>query len=658
MITKILIANRGEIACRIIKTARQMGIETVSIASTPDTNARHTQLADHVVMIGGDSAVTSYLDQDKVIKAAKDTGADAIHPGYGFLSENPEFVDAVEAAGLIFIGPTSDAIRAMGLKDKAKQLMAKAGVPVIPGYDGTSQEERTLKTAADDIGYPVMIKARAGGGGKGMRRVDDRAGFVEALNTTKREAAASFGDDYVLIEKCITAPRHIEVQVFADTHGNTVHLFERDCTLQRRHQKVIEEAPAPGMTEEMRLAMTDAAIKAATAIGYRGAGTVEFIVDGAAGIDFWFMEMNTRLQVEHPVTEEVTGFDLVAWQILVASGAPLPAQQDDITLRGHAIETRIYAEDAAAGFLPAPGPITKAVFPDGIRVDHGINDQDQISPYYDPLIAKMITVAATRDAALDLMVEGLANTHLMGTITNTSFLAALATDSDVHNMSIDTTWIDRHQTRLIDSIAPSDAELALLTLAHYAADGGFSDHGHGWCMRGWRMWGEGTSLIKFEIGNTQHERKVVRKSHDECVIQGSSGDIIFSHISIDGNKLNINMQGSAYQISYIDHHGQISVNAHHRGHRIMRIDPLTVSSETTTGDTVTAPMTGIITVLECVAGDHVKLGDVLARIEAMKMEHALTAPCDGVVASIAYNIGDSIADGAVLISMTPDGDEA
>jgi len=430
MIKSILIANRGEIACRIIKTAQDMGIKTVAIASRPDAGARHTKRADHVVMIGGDSAATSYLDQDKVIKAALESGADAIHPGYGFLSENPEFVDAVEKAGLTFIGPTADAIRKMGLKDKAKQLMSAAGVPVVPGYDEADQSDEVLKKAADDIGYPVMIKARAGGGGKGMRRVDDESGFIDALQSTRREAAASFGDDHVLIEKCITAPRHIEVQVFADTHGNIVHLFERDCTLQRRHQKVIEEAPAPGMNEETRQAMTDAAVKAAAAISYRGAGTVEFIVDGSDGLKpdgFWFMEMNTRLQVEHPVTEMITGFDLVRWQILVASGEKLPVQQDEINICGHAVEARVYAEDAAAGFLPAPGKISKAVFPESGRIDHGINDVDMISPFYDPMIAKVITAAPSRDEAMDDLVSALSQTHLMGTVTKYQLSECIST---------------------------------------------------------------------------------------------------------------------------------------------------------------------------------------------------------------------------------------
>ena len=652
MIKTILIANRGEIACRIIKTARDMGIKTVAIASRPDAMARHTKLADHVVMIGGDSAATSYLDQDKVIKAALESGADAIHPGYGFLSENPEFVDAVEKAGLTFIGPTSDAIRKMGLKDKAKQLMSAAGVPVVPGYDEADQSDEVLKKAADDIGYPVMIKARAGGGGKGMRRVDEKDGFIDALQSTRREAAASFGDEHVLIEKCITAPRHIEVQVFADTHGNIVHLFERDCTLQRRHQKVIEEAPAPGMNEKTRQAMTDAAVKAAAAISYRGAGTVEFIVDGSDGLKpdgFWFMEMNTRLQVEHPVTEMITGFDLVRWQILVASGERLPVQQDEINICGHAVEARVYAEDAAAGFLPAPGKITKAVFPESGRIDHGINDVDMISPFYDPMIAKVITAAPSRDEALDDLVSALSQTHLMGTVTNISFLNALALLEDVRKMAIDTTWIDRNLNGLVTAMSADEDAIAMIALCHFAADGGFEPNSG----EGWRMWGHGTSRVQFMMGDETITRKIIRMSGDAIDVEGGSAAVTFAAITHDAGCVEMTTANGRAVLHYIDHEGQISIDAGRQHYRIDRIDPLAFSVDGAGGNTIIAPMTGVVTVLETAEGERVAQGDVLVRMEAMKMEHALTAPCDGVVTEITAGVGDTIADGAVMITLTP-----
>ena len=651
MITRLLIANRGEIACRIISTAKAMGIHTIALASDPDENARHTRLADEVVRIGGDSAASSYLDQAKVINAARSSGAEAIHPGYGFLSENPDFVEAVEKAGLIFIGPSADAIRAMGLKDKAKQLMAKAGVPVVPGYDGDDQNPDTLKAEASAIGYPVMIKARAGGGGKGMRRVDNADDFGDALNATKREAAASFGDDHVLIEKCITAPRHIEVQIFADNHGEVVHLFERDCTLQRRHQKVIEEAPAPGMNDSTRKAMTDAAIAAARAIDYRGAGTIEFIVDGQNGLrpdGFWFMEMNTRLQVEHPVTEMITGFDLVEWQIKIANGDPLPVEQDDIRICGHAVEARIYAEDALNGFRPAPGIITKAQFPNQIRVDHGVNETDRISPYYDPMIAKVIASGADRNAAFAQMKDGLSQTHLMGTTTNTGFLSALASHPDVEKMAIDTTWIDRHLLALQDAMQPSDHDLALISLAHLSADHGLGE------THGWRAWGDGSSLVKFRLSDALIERRVVMKPDRQATILGGERPYDMAVASASATHLQVIEQGQSMAIEICDHHGQISIDLGARNFRIDRFDPLAINSDAASGTTITAPMTGVVTVLETALDQEVKMGDILIRMEAMKMEHAMPAPCHGRVVAIHCTVGDAVEDGRLLISLEAD----
>ncbi|TIT26395.1 MAG: ATP-grasp domain-containing protein, partial [Mesorhizobium sp.] len=447
MFGKILIANRGEIACRVIRTARRLGVRTVAVYSDADARAWHVEMADEAVHIGPSPVGESYLRGDRIVAAALATGAEAIHPGYGFLSENPDFVDQVTAAGLVFIGPSAASIRAMGLKDAAKRLMETAGVPVVPGYHGEAQEIVLLASKAREIGYPVLIKARAGGGGKGMRRVDHPDDFSEALSGARREAKAAFGDDRVLVEKYVDKPRHIEVQVFGDNFGNAVHLFERDCSAQRRHQKVIEEAPAPGMTPALRKAMTEAAVKAAKAISYSGAGTIEFIVDASQGLKadrFWFMEMNTRLQVEHPVTEMVTGIDLVEWQLRVASGEKLPSAQAEIQLAGHAFEARIYAEDATRGFLPATGTLHHLKFPDAapahaaMRIETGVRAGDAISPFYDPMIAKLVVHGKDRAAALAALRKALAETEVAGSTVNTAFLAALAADADFAAGDVDT----------------------------------------------------------------------------------------------------------------------------------------------------------------------------------------------------------------------------
>ena len=474
MFRKILIANRGEIACRIIRTARRMGVRTVAVHSDADANALHVEMADEAVHIGPSPVGESYLRGDRIIAAAKATGAEAIHPGYGFLSENPDFVDQVVAAGLVFIGPSAASIRAMGLKDAAKRLMEKAGVPVVPGYHGEDQGLVLLAGKAREIGYPVLIKARAGGGGKGMRRVENPDDFSEALSGARREAKAAFGDDAVLVEKYVEKPRHIEVQVFGDNFGNAVHLFERDCSAQRRHQKVIEEAPAPGMTAEMRNAMTEAAVKAAKAIGYSGAGTIEFIADASDGLrpdKFWFMEMNTRLQVEHPVTEMVTGVDLVEWQLRVAAGEKLPKAQGQIALNGHAFEARLYAEDPGKGFLPAIGTLHHLEFPQtapagsSLRVETGVRAGDAISPFYDPMIAKLVAHGPDRTSALDALVGALEATEIAGSVTNAAFLAALARDTDFAAGEVDTGLIARKQEALTALPAPSAEIIAAAALA-------------------------------------------------------------------------------------------------------------------------------------------------------------------------------------------------
>ncbi|MGB0960869.1 MAG: acetyl-CoA carboxylase biotin carboxylase subunit, partial [Halocynthiibacter sp.] len=451
MFKKILIANRGEIACRVMETARKMGVKTVAVYSDADAASKHVAMADEAVHIGGSTPAESYLKADVILQVAKDTGAEGIHPGYGFLSENPEFVDACDAAGIAFIGPSGDAIRKMGLKDAAKVLMIEAGVPVVPGYHGTNQDTGFLKAEAEKIGYPVLIKAVAGGGGKGMRLVEDGKDFEDALASAQGEAKTAFGNADVLIEKYITSPRHIEIQVFGDgTHA--VHLFERDCSLQRRHQKVIEEAPAPGMTDEMRAAMGDAGVKAAEAIGYSGAGTVEFIVDGANGLrpdGFWFMEMNTRLQVEHPVTEAITGVDLVEWQLRVASGGGLPMVQEDLSITGHSFEARLYAEDVPKGFLPATGTLTHLSFPEDCRSDSGVRAGDTISPFYDPMISKVIVHGGSREEALLKMERALAETEVAGSVTNLAFLGALCRHDGFSKGDVDTGLIDRDLDTLI-----------------------------------------------------------------------------------------------------------------------------------------------------------------------------------------------------------------
>lgn len=663
MIRRLLIANRGEIACRIIATARRMGITTIAIYSNPDRNARHVRLADQSVAIGGDTSASGYLDIKAVLAAAKQSDAEAVHPGYGFLSENPDFVDAVMKAGLIFVGPSAETIRAMGRKDRAKMLMAEAGVPIVPGYHGDDQDEKTLIKESAAIGYPVMIKAHAGGGGKGMRKVDKPDDFTEALAATRREAASSFGDDNVLIEKFIPAPRHIEVQIFADSRGHVVHLYERDCTLQRRHQKVIEEAPAPDMTNEMRNAMTSAAVSAAKAIGYQGAGTVEFIVDGQEGLKsdgFWFMEMNTRLQVEHPVTEMITGFDLVEWQIQVATGNPLPCRQDDIKISGHAIEARVYAEDPESGFLPAPGPIHHAHFPDHLRIDHGINNPDEITPFYDPMIAKIVARGDNRPAALASLHTGLLETHILGTKTNLEFLTGLVRHDDVLRMNIDANWIDRHQDALT-AVNSNDAFMThLAAFALAACNGAFTDDNSARPARpGWRLWGGGGNFVTFRQRHKTIERRLVfagrTEGEDAVRIFGDGDGITLREIRKESAGVwDFTADGSRCKLTVITGGNQVSLTCNDRRMLVERYDPLAVTETATDASVVTAPMTGVITLATASVGDTVKVGDVLMRMEAMKMELSLKAPCNGVIAEIHASEGTTVSGGAVLIRIKPD----
>jgi 3-methylcrotonyl-CoA carboxylase alpha subunit len=646
MFEKILIANRGEIACRVMDTARRLGIATVAVHSDADAGARHVALADEAVRIGPAPAAESYLKMEAIIAAARASGAQAIHPGYGFLSENPEFVEAVEAAGLVFIGPSASAIRAMGLKDAAKRLMAEAGVPVVPGYHGENQDDAFLADQAALIGYPVLIKAVAGGGGKGMRRVDHPRDFAGALRSARGEAQAAFGNAAVLIEKYVTAPRHIEIQVFGDKHGEAVHLFERDCSLQRRHQKVIEEAPAPGMTEAMREAMGAAAVQAAKAIGYAGAGTVEFIVDGSRGLrpdGFWFMEMNTRLQVEHPVTEAVTGEDLVEWQLRVAAGEPLPKRQEELRLSGHAFEARLYAEDPSKGFLPAIGRLTHLDFPDGVRSETGIRAGDAITPHYDPMIAKLIVHGPDRAAALRKLVRALEETRVAGSTTNLAFLSRLARHPEFAEARLDTGLIDRHLAALTTPPAPTAAVRAVAALAALGLHEGRDP------MAGFSLWAPLLRTVTLKIGEEAAEHTLAVEGPGRFVVDSRTVEVT----GWDGRRLDLRVDGAPGRFGLAVAGGTVTVFDGVEAHVAAVPDPLAVAMEHGGGDDIRAPMPGLVKHLAAAAGQAVARGDVLVVLEAMKMEHGLTAPRDGTVAAVHVAEGAQVTDGTLLLALEP-----
>ncbi|TVS04578.1 MAG: ATP-grasp domain-containing protein [Rhodobacteraceae bacterium] len=642
MFDTILIANRGEIACRIIRTARAMGVRTIAVCSEVDRDSMHARAADQAVLIGGPAPKDSYLRGDAIIEAALATGAQAIHPGYGFLSENPDFVEAVEAAGLVFIGPPASAIRAMGLKDAAKALMAEAGVPVVPGYHGTNQDSEHLSGAADAIGYPVLIKAVAGGGGKGMRLVESPARFLEALESARGEAATAFGNDAVLIERFVAQPRHIELQVFGDGR-DAVHLYERDCSLQRRHQKVIEEAPAPGMTEEMRAAMGQAAVRAAKAIGYKGAGTVEFIVDGSRGLrpdGFWFMEMNTRLQVEHPVTEAVTGVDLVEWQLRVAAGEGLPLLQEEIPLQGHAFEARLYAEDVGAGFLPATGRLAHLAFPDEARADTGVRQGDVISPWYDPMIAKIITEGPTRAVALKRLETALAGTEVAGTVTNLGFLGALTRHAGFRAGEVDTGLIARDLDALCAMGAPAPwewAAAAALALGLERID----DPMAGFALAG-RVWREERLLW----GELEQCLRICVTGPGRALVQCDAGEVAIS--AEDGG---LRVEGAPGLVRGVQQGAEITLFGA-AARQLLRPDPLArrqaVGAE---ADLVVAPMPGLVKAVFVAAGDVVEEGARLAVLEAMKMEHTLAAARAGTVAEVLVAEGAQIEAGAAMVRL-------
>ncbi|KQW30525.1 acetyl/propionyl/methylcrotonyl-CoA carboxylase subunit alpha [Acidovorax sp. Root402] len=670
MFNKILIANRGEIACRVAATAKRLGVKTVAVYSDADANAKHVAVCDEAVHIGGSAPKDSYLRWERIIEAAKATGAQAVHPGYGFLSENEDFAKACADAGLVFIGPPASAINAMGLKAESKRLMEQAQVPLVPGYHGADQDPALLQREADRIGYPVLIKASAGGGGKGMRAVDKAEDFAAALDSCKREAINSFGDDAVLVEKYVQRPRHIEIQVFGDTHGNCVYLFERDCSVQRRHQKVLEEAPAPGMTPELRARMGEAAVAAAKAVNYVGAGTVEFIVEQPGGYDapeqmkFYFMEMNTRLQVEHPVTEAITGLDLVEWQLRVASGEPLPLQQQDLRITGHAIEARICAENPDNNFLPATGALNVYALPDcvtfergAVRVDSGVRQGDAISPFYDSMVAKLIVHGDTREQALARLDEALAQTHIVGLATNVQFLRRVARTDAFARAKLDTALIPREQAVLfhqepVGLPLAAAAAVAQALLNERTSEGvdpfsrrdGFHTHGVVQRRFEFEFGGEhAKALLTYERGGGLH----LKVGEGDAAVSGS---LVFGAAPQGAIELQFAGQrtrAAVYAQGEVDH-----VFTPLGATQITAIDLLAHAGEAAAeGGRLTAPMPGKVVSFAVKAGDKVAKGQPLAVMEAMKMEHTIAAPADGVVQELLYAPGDQVTEGAELLKL-------
>ena len=648
MFSSVLIANRGEIACRIARTAKRLGMRTIAVYSAADAHALHVRLCDEAHFIGPAEPRESYLSIERLIAVAEAARAQCVHPGYGFLSENADFAEACAQAGLVFIGPPAAAIRAMGLKDLAKALMEKAGVPIVPGYHGERQDAKFLKEKAYEIGYPVLIKPAAGGGGRGMRRVDKHADFEDALDGAIRETTSAFGSSRVLIEKYVPSPRHIEIQIFADSHGNVVYLGERDCSLQRRHQKVIEEAPAPGMSPDLRAKMGAAAVEAARAVGYVGAGTVEFVADGSKGLRpdaFWFIEMNTRLQVEHPVTEAVTGLDLVAWQFDVAAGEKQPLQQTQVRIDGHAIEARIYAEDPENGFLPSTGPIVALDLPRTVRVESGVEAGGEVTPFYDAMIAKLIAHAPTREAALDHLTEALDQTLIVGVRSNVAFLGALCRAPEFRHGGVDTGFIDRNLAAL-GAIAqgPDRAAAALGVTQLLAGEGssadsvpdGFSAGDWPWAARdGFQLGGARSITVPILIEGENAEATIT---------YGRAG----AHVAVDG--ATAASDGRVFALgeeAYVLRHG--------RQTRVRLKDFSAAAATAAGGDgVIKAPMHGKVLELVVAVGDRVVGGQRLAVIEAMKMEHTLRAPFAGIVKQVSVAAGVQAVEGAQIMLIGPD----
>jgi 3-methylcrotonyl-CoA carboxylase alpha subunit len=683
MFNKILIANRGEIACRVAATAAKLGIRTVAVFSDADANAKHVLACDEAVHIGASAPKESYLLGQRIIAAALATGAQAVHPGYGFLSENAEFAQACADAGLVFIGPPPAALKAMGLKAEAKQLMERAGVPLVPGYHGADQDPALLKREAGRIGYPVLIKASAGGGGKGMRVVASSTEFDAALASCQREAVNSFGDAAVLVERFVTRPRHIEIQVFGDTQGDVVYLFERDCSVQRRHQKVLEEAPAPGLSEQRRRDMGEAAVAAAKAVGYVGAGTVEFIVepqaasetapDGAGSegnLRFYFMEMNTRLQVEHPVTEAITGLDLVAWQLRVASGEPLPLKQHELRIHGHAIEARICAENPDAQFLPATGRLEVLRTPPGasferglnsqdgspnapVRFDSGVREGDSVLPYYDSMIAKLIVWGADREQALARLDAALGQTHIVGLHTNVAFLRRVVRSPSFAQADLDTSLIERERELLFNA-APLPLEVAAAgVVAHTLAQERAQETDDPWSRRdGWRLFGAALRRFDLELGGAHHVARLER-SHDGVMVlvigerrwplSVTSRGAEQHDVTLAGQRRALTVYASGERFSIFSAEGSVALR---------QIDPIAHAADgASEGGRLTAPMPGKLISFLAQPGQAVKQGQALAVMEAMKMEHTITSPRDGTVAELLYAVGDQVSEGGELLTL-------
>jgi 3-methylcrotonyl-CoA carboxylase alpha subunit len=675
--TKILIANRGEIACRVAATARRMGIQTVAVYSDADANAQHVKACDQAIHIGGSAPADSYLQWQRILDAAVATGAQAVHPGYGFLSENAAFATACAQAGLAFIGPKPESIQAMGLKAESKRLMAQAGVPLVPGYHGDNQDPAFLHAQADDMGYPVLIKASAGGGGKGMRIVQASADFAAALDSCKREAINSFSNDAVLVEKYVQRPRHIEIQVFGDSHGNCVYLFERDCSVQRRHQKVLEEAPAPGMTPSMRAAMGEAAVAAAKAVQYVGAGTVEFIVEQPPEGDmrFYFMEMNTRLQVEHPVTEAITGLDLVEWQLRVAAGEPLPKLQDELRMHGHAIEARICAENPNQQFLPATGQLVHFAAPpaarftlagaNGVRLDTGVTRGDVVSPYYDSMLAKLIVWGADRAQALAKLDAALADMHVVGVANNVAFLRDVVQSPSFSQANLDTALIERERAHLFKvntlTLAQASAAVVANVLQREAHQVGTDP----WSARdGWQTTGVAARRLMLQWPQVHSAQMAGGQTVDEQAVQvtftpgalrieGVSAHSFAWRPTSEPGQLSVCLDGEWTDVSVVCHGAARHVFAR-SGQAVMTlVDPLVSSQQADdAAGGLNAPMPGKVVSMVVAAGDAVTKGQVVAVMEAMKMEHSIASPRDGVVGEVLYAVGDQVAEGQALLTLT------
>ncbi|HEY4369142.1 MAG TPA: acetyl/propionyl/methylcrotonyl-CoA carboxylase subunit alpha [Steroidobacteraceae bacterium] len=660
MFDKVLIANRGEIAVRVIKTLRRLGVRTVAVYSEADVRAMHVELADEAVCIGPAQAAQSYLRGDVILDVARRTGAQAVHPGYGFLSENAKFASACAAAGVVFIGPPIEAIRVMGSKAESKRLMSGAGVPLVPGYHGQEQDLKTLQEAAQRIGYPVLVKASAGGGGKGMRIVRDAADLPDAIAGAKRESKAAFGDDSLLLEKYLEKPRHVEIQVFADTQGHCLYLFERDCSIQRRHQKVIEEAPAPGLPDAVRTRMGEAAVAAARAVNYVGAGTVEFLYENQ---EFFFIEMNTRLQVEHPVTEMITGLDLVEWQLRVASGEPLPRTQEQLTRRGHAFEARVYAEDPQRGFLPAIGKLTHVRPPqesEHVRVDSGVRSGDEISVYYDPMIAKLIVWDQDRTAALQRLRRALAEYEIAGVTTNIGFLATIAGHPAFAKAEIDTGFIERHRDAL--SMSPQPASDEALTLAALAVLLRADAEGHNrsaadphspWnALTGWRLNAENEHVLRFKDGEALREIVLhFRLGRYEVQIPGGRR-LNAAQVTLKDRVLSAEIDGARVRATVVFDRNQLTLLTSGQAWRLELDDPMARGAQQEGGSgRLTAPMPGAVVAVLVTEGQDVERDQPLMVLEAMKMEHTIKAPAAGRVTKVHFAVGQQVTDGAELLTI-------